>query len=258
MQTLNGRTCVFSGATAGDGVAAVKALCAAGMNVAMTTHMAERAKKLADEINAMGLPGTCTAVGAGPDGPAEEQPATYDAIVQKYGSVDVIIANTGTTGRDVSMEEVSSEELLHTVGHLLTGAFGMLKAALPALKQSRAPRVIFMTTVEGVAGGIHESFENAVAKGAVHALALNAAARLASYGITVNCIAKGAIPRIEGVNPGDVDPSVMLPHIPMGRLGTPEDLAQVICFLASEESSYVTGQTIGVSGGLGLNLSRNV
>ena len=252
MQTLKGRTCVFAGATAGDGVTAVKALCAGGMNVVMATHMASRAQALVDEIAAMGLPGKCTAIGATPDSPAEESPATYEALAKEYGSVDVIISNTGTTGRAVPMEEVTQEELLHATGHLLGGAFGMLKAALPVLKRSQAPRVIFMTTVEGVFGGVHESFENAVAKGAVRSLALNAAARLAGQGITVNCIAKGAIPRVEGVNPGDADPQKLLPRIPMGRLGTPEDLAQLICFLASEESAYVTGQTIGVSGGLEL------
>ncbi len=252
MQTLTGRTCMFAGATAGDGVAAVKALCAGGMNVVMATHMAARAKALVDEIAALGLPGRCSAISATPDGPAEECPATYEALAREYGSVDVIIANTGSTGRNVPMEEVTREDLLNATGHLLGGAFGMLRAALPVLKRSQAPRVIFMTTVEGVYGGVHESFENAVAKGAVRALALNAAARLAGQGITVNCIAKGAIPRVEGVEPGSVDPRDLLPRIPMGRLGTPEDLAQLICFLASEESAYLTGQIIGVSGGLEL------
>lgn len=252
MQTLGGRTCVFAGATAGDGVDAVKLLCAGGMNVVMMTHMAERAAKLVDEINSMHLPGRCTAIGALEHGPAEEDPSTYERIVREFGSVDVLISNTGSTGSDVGMEDVETNRLLHSVDHLLGGAFGMLKAALPYLKQSKAPRVIFMTTPEGLAGGVHESFENAVAKGAVHAMALNAAARLASCGITVNCISKGPIPRIEGTRSGEVDPADMLGRIPMGRLGTPGDLGHLICFLASEESSYITGQTIELSGGLSL------
>lgn len=249
MQTIKGRTCVFAGATAGDGVAAVKALCAGGMNVVMMTHMAARAQTLADEINGMGFPGKCAAVAATEHGPAEEDPATYGQLLREYGSVDVIIANTGSTGRDIPMEELSSEMLINHVEHLLCGAFNMLKASLPALRKSRAARVILMTSVEGVRGGVHESFENAVAKGAVHSFALNAAARLAKEGITVNCIAKGAIPRVEGTELGDVDPAELLPSIPVGRLGTPEDLAELICFLASEESAYVTGQTIGLDGG---------
>jgi 3-oxoacyl-[acyl-carrier protein] reductase len=250
MQTLQGRTCVFAGATAGDGVAAVKALCAGGMNVVMTTHMAARAAALVEEINAMGLPGKCVAIGAGPNGPAEADPATFAALEEQYGSVDVIISNTGAFGHDIPMEALDSKQLMKNVEHLVCGAFDMMKAALPQLRRSKAPRVIFMTTVEGVNGGVHESFENAVAKGAVHSLTLNAAARLAKEGITVNCISKGAIPRIEGCPPGNADPAALLPYIPMGRLGTPEDLAQLICYLASEESAYLTGQTIGLDGGL--------
>lgn len=250
MQTLEGRTCVFAGATAGDGVDAVKQLCAGGMNVIMMTHMVERAARLVDEINGMGLPGRCMAIGALETGPAEEDRSTYEKIAKEFGSVDVLISNTGSTGPDTAIEEVRPSALLHSVEHLLGGAFGMLSAALPYLKQSKAPRVIFMTTPEGAEGGVHESFENAVAKGAVRSLALNAAARLAPCGITVNCISKGPIPRIEGIRSGEVDPAKMLGRIPMGRLGTAEDLGHLICFLASEESSYITGQTIELSGGL--------
>lgn len=249
MQTLKGRTCVFSGATAGDGVAAVKALCAGGMNVVMTTHNAERARALVEEVNASGYPGICSAAGASANGPAEEDTATYEEIIRKYGSVDVIISNTGATGSSLTMEELSSDQLMHHVEHLVTGPFNMLKTALPFLRKSKAPRVILMTSVEGVRGGVHESFANAVAKGAVNALALNAAARLAKEHITVNCIAKGAIPRVEGIAPGDADPADFLSVLPMGRLGTAEDLAELICYLASEESAYVTGQTIGLDGG---------
>lgn len=254
MQTLQGRTCVFAGATAGDGVAAVKALCAGGMNVILMTHMASRAQALVDEICALNLPGKCVAVSATPNGPAEEDPATYANLEQTFGSVDVIISNTGTTGRATAMEALDSKELMENVTHLLSSAFNMLQAALPFLRRSKAARVIFMTSVEGVRGGVHESFENAVAKGAVHALALNAAARLAQEKITVNCIAKGAIPRIEGLQPGDADPADFLPVLPMGRLGTPEDLAELICFLASEESAYITGQTISLDGGYSLRM----
>ena len=164
----------------------------------------------------------------------------------------VVISNTGATGSARPLEEVTGETLIKNVDHLVTGAFNMMKTALPYLRMSKAPRVILMTTVEGVNGGVHESFENAVAKGAVRSLAVNAAARLAHEGITVNCIAKGGIPRIEGIRPGDADPADLLPSIPMGRLGTARDLGELIAFLASEESGYITGQTIAVSGGLEL------
>ncbi|MBQ9663578.1 MAG: SDR family oxidoreductase [Oscillospiraceae bacterium] len=252
MQTLSGRTCVFAGATAGDGIACVHALCAGGMNVVVTTHNAERAKALVEEIRAAALPGICEAYFGGDDGPAEERTETYEEIERRFGSVDVIISNTGATGSALSMEELTRDQLVHNMDHLVGGAFAMMKAALPCLRRSRAPRIILMTSVEGSRGGIHESFENAVAKGAVRALTLNAAARLAEESITVNAVAKGAIPRIEGIRPGDADPADFLPQIPMHRLGSSEDLAGTICFLASEESAYLTGQIIALDGGYSL------
>ncbi len=250
MQTLSGRTCVFGGATGGDGVAAVKALCAGGMNVVMRTHNREAAERLCEEIKEKAFPGQCVYLCGGMEGKTGTE--VYEDIAERFGSVDVIISNIGGAGKDIPMEEVTEEELLQGIGQLAGGAFGMLKDALPVLRRSRAPRAIFMSTVEGIHGGVHESFVQSVAKGAVYSLTLNAAARLAPEGITVNCISKGPIPRIEGLHEGDVDVRQMLSAVPMGRLGTPEDLAEAICFLASEESSFVTGQALAVSGGMEL------
>ena len=182
----------------------------------------------------------------------EESARVYEDLEKKYGSVDVIISNTGDTGSDKAMEELESEELLEETSHLLGGAFRMMKAALPYIRKSKAPRIIFMSSVEGIHGGCCGSFSNAIAKGAVNSLAVNVATRLAKEKICVNCIAKGAIPRVEGISVGRADPEAFLPYIPMGRLGTADDLAQLICFLASEEASYITGQTICLDGGLGI------
>lgn len=252
MQTLKGRTCIFAGATAGDGIATVKALCSQGMNVVLMTHNAARAQAIIDDIKSENCPGDCI-VSAAPQGQAAEHcQETYDMLEEKYGSVDVIICNTGNNGQLIDIENVTPEMLEHSLNQLVVGNFKTLSAALPYLKKSAAPRVIFMTTVEGCKGGTHESFVNAVAKGGVRALTLNAAARLAAYGITVNCVAKGAIPRVEPQLPDAPVPEKMLPFIPLKRLGTMDDLAQTICFLASEESSYITGQIIELSGGLNL------
>lgn len=253
MQTLYGRTAVMAGATAGDGRETVKTLCAAGMNVVMMTHNRTAAEELTAEVKAAGAPGAC-AYYAGGRGqlPPEHDPAVYEDIQSRFGSVDVIIANTGADGHRDSIETLDPEELEKSLSHLAGGAFRMLQTALPFLKQSKAPRVILMSSAEGIHGGTRESLANAVAKGAVASLALNAAARLAPLGIPVNCIAKGAIPRAEGVRPGDPDPAERLTSIPMGRLGSQKDLAEAAAFLASEESEYLTGQILELSGGLNL------
>ena len=252
MQTLKGRTCVFAGATAGDGTASVKALCAGGMNVVMATHNIKGAEALISAVKLAGLPGKCSALSAEGKIPPEQQSETYRKVAEEFGSVDVIICNTGDNGRICSIDDLSGEDLLKDVDHLVGTSYKMLRAALPALRQSKAPRVIFMSSVEGCRGGKLEGLANAIGKGAVRALTLNAAARLAPEGITVNCVSKGAITRMEPQKEGAPDPEAMLPFIPLARLGTPEDLAESICFLASEESAYITGQILELNGGMNL------
>lgn len=252
MQTLAGRTCLIAGGTGGDGTETVKALCKAGMNVVMMTHQAAQAQTLLDEIDRENVPGSCMAV-EGKNGPAENDAEIMKELEAKYGSIDVIICNIGADGKRDDIETLDVKHLVRSMEQLAGGSFSMMQAALPFLKKSRAPRVIFMTTVEGCLGGTHESFANAVAKGAVQALMVNSAARLAAYGITVNGIAKGAIPRTIGhMDPESPKPEELLGQIPLGRIGSPMDLAEAVCFLASEESCFITGQTLYVAGGLQL------
>ena len=251
MQTLKGRTCVMAGAAQGDGRETVKALCAGGMNVAIVTHQPPMAESLIEEIRTAGSPGVCTVLeGVQGDNSPEFLPEVYEKLEQRFGSVDVIVCNTGDSGRLLPLDQIDTPTLMGDVEYLLGGSFAMFRAALPCLRRSRAARVIFTTTVEGCLGGTRESFANTVGKAAVRGLTLNAAARLAPEGITVNAIAKGPIPRLEGIRPGFADPSDLLPFIPMGRLGTPQDLAAAVCFFASEESGFVTGQILAVDGGM--------
>lgn len=255
MQTLSGRTCVFAGAAGGDGTSAVKALCAGGMNVVIMTHSPEAARKLVEEIEKTGCAGECMAYESKPgQGPAELEESVYREIADRYGSVDVIICNTGSAGLADDIATLTGDALKRSFDHLVVGSYEMMRTALPFLKNSRVPRVIFMTTVEGCRGSAWGSLSNAVAKGAVRSLTLNAAARLASEGITVNCISKGAIERAEPYRDGTPDIRKRLASIPLGRTGTPEDLAQAICFLASEESGYITGQVLELNGGLNLGI----
>ena len=132
MQTLKGRTCVMAGATQGDGRETVKALCAGGMNVVIMTHQAHMAVSLIKEVEDAGCEGKCV-VNNGKEGcgPAELQPEVYKEIAGKFGSVDVVICNTGSNGKQFPLEEVDEELLMRDVKHLTAGSFGMLKAALP-------------------------------------------------------------------------------------------------------------------------------
>ena len=249
MQTLKNRTCIMAGAAGGDGIDSVKALCQGGMNVVMMTHNEEGAKRIAEQINACNYTGRCT-YKTGRTKPAEEDEEVLQEVIDEFGSIDVVICNTGGNGNTKGIDEVSKEELMSSIEHLTMSSYGMLKANLPYLRVSKAPRVIFMTSIEGIQGGCIESFSNAVAKGCVEALTINCASRLAKEGITVNAIAKAGITRVGTLHEGEADPRDFLPSIPLKRLGTPKDLAEAICFLASEESSFITGEILHVTGGL--------
>lgn len=244
---------MFAGAAGGDGIRSVNALCESGMNVVMMTRKAWLAESVINGIPKKSGIGVCTYFcGEKGEAPAEYSAGSYQAIAEKYGSVDVVVCNIGADGKTDNIETLKCETIEESFSHLVCGSFRMLQAALPWLKKSKAPRVIFMTTVEGCIGGTYESLANAVAKGAVKSLALNCAARLAKDGITVNCISKGAIFRKEEYASDVPDLKARLDAIPLKRIGTEDDLAAAICFLASEESSYITGQVIELSGGLNL------
>ena len=235
----------------GDGRDTVKALCAGGMNVVMMTHNPGPALELQKEVIDAGLPGKCVFYAEDFSVPREEREAgRLEQIMKDFGSIDVIISNTGDLGPDKEIEEITEEDLKNALSNLVLGSFHMVQTSVPYLKKSTSPRIILMTSVGACSGSTKESLVNCIAKGAVRSMALNLAERLAPYGITVNAVAKGPIPRIEGSREGSVKPETMLPDVPMGRLGTPVDLANVISFFASEESSYVTGQVLAVSGGM--------
>ncbi|MGI6072337.1 MAG: SDR family NAD(P)-dependent oxidoreductase [Lachnospiraceae bacterium] len=259
MLTLSGRTCVFAGASGGDGVAGVRALLSQGMNVVMMTHMMKQAAKLKEELDKEGYPGK-VAIYCDPKtyDPPKTEEEVYEAIYNEFGSIDVIISNIGGPGHEDSIDSLSKEELLRNVNHLVGGGYEMLKYSLPYLRKSSNPRVIFMTSFEAVKGGTLDSLSNSIAKGAVYSMMKNVAARLMKEGITVNCIVKGAIERRPDKGPGmpgmpkPKDPAEMLPFIPAGRLAKDTDLAQAICYLASEEAAYVTGTALDISGGLSL------
>ncbi len=252
MLTLENRVCAIAGASGGDGVAIAEELCKAGMTVVMVSHQPTQAMNLMERLNSCDYPGKCDVF---TEGTYKDDTELYQKIYEKYGAIDVIISNIGDNGLVETIDDVDSEGLLRTINHLVIGAYDMLKNCLPYLRLSKAARVIFMTTIEGEDGGTREGFSQAVAKGAVLSLTKNCAAQLAKDKITVNCIEKGASERINGERfdregREKLDVSKWLDDIPMGRLGNTNDLAAAVCYLASEEASYVTGSVIKVTGGL--------
>ena len=169
-------------------------------------------------------------------------------IIAESGRIDVLVNNAAITrdGLIVRMKASDWDDVLNTN---LKGAFNCIKAVTKPMLKQRAGRIINVSSVVGVSGNPGQA--NYVAsKAGVIGLAKAVAQELASRGITVNAVAPGYIETDMTADLPDKAKDAMVSVIPLGRAGTPEDVAGVVAFLASEKAAYITGQTIHVSGGM--------
>lgn len=244
MYTLKGRTAVIAGATGHVGSGAVRMLTEAGMNVVMVTHNMADAERLIGEVEQN--PGVCIALSnENGDG------AVYGEVYRRFGSVDVIIPNQGAAARCQELGGITEEELDEKLHHQITGSFTMVQKALPYLEKSRAGRIILMAGVGAENGLQEEGLLDCAAKGGVISMARYLAQALAEKGITVNCIARGGVENDHPVECGDeLDSGKLVSRIPLHRNGTPKEFGAAVCYLASEEAGFMTGQVIRLNGGM--------
>lgn len=171
-------------------------------------------------------------------------------IYNHFGSIDVVVNGSG--GHDRHNMEETDKKIWHHSMEVVEGAFFNTKLALPYLLKSAAPRVINLTTCDGKNGGWYPNPSFAAARGGIVSLTYEMAKELGSMGITVNCVQIGHIEQDvpEEDILSDKEREKLLSQTPLGRLGIPEDVAGAVNFLASEESSFITGAVIDVNGGL--------
>ena len=245
MLTLTGRTAAITGATGYQGMGIVHALLDAGMNVAMMTHFAGRSEEIITALPEEQRSRCAYFVSEGSDADCLED------IYRRFGSIDVVIPNHGGPIQPHSVKDINPEEFQWKLNHQVMGAFNLVQAAIPYLEKSNAGRIIFMTTAGAQNGNLGEGLEDNVARGGTIAMTYSLARELAPKGITVNCIAKSGFKDVK-FRTDIVEDSPLLPHIPIGRCGVPEELGAAVQWLCSEEASFVTGAVINVSGGLQL------
>lgn len=170
-------------------------------------------------------------------------------IYDEFGSIDVVVNGSG--GHDRHDFAETDKKVWHHSMEIVEGMFFNTKLALPYLKKSSCPRVINITTDAGIAGNWYDNPSFTASRGGMIELTYAMAKELGPLGITVNTVLTG---HIEGDVPEeDILPEDMkqkyLSITPLGRLGTPEDVAGIVNFFASEESSFITGQVVAVNGG---------
>lgn len=243
---LSGKTALVTGASRGIGRSIALALAEAGASVAVNYAGSEQAAAdTADLIRAKGVEAITVRANVGK---ADEAEQMVKQVTDTWGRIDILVNNAGIT-RDNLIMRMKEEEFDQVIETNLKGVYNCLKAATRPMMKQRSGRIINISSVVGVLGNAGQA-NYVAAKAGVIGLTKSAARELASRQITVNCVAPGFI---------DTDMTQVLPDelrekllgdIPLARLGRPEEVAEVVLFLASDASSYMTGQTLHVDGGM--------
>ena len=244
MIDLSGRIALVTGASRGIGKAIAAKLAAQGAHV-IAAARGENAKSVADEIVAAGgkaepvalditEPGACEAVVAGALG--------------RHGRIDILVNNAGIT-KDQLLLRMKRDDWDSVLATNLTANFVLTQAVLKPMLKQRGGRIVSISSVVGQAGNAGQA-NYAASKAGIIGFSKAVALEVASRGITVNVVAPGLI---------DTDMTRAITNsaheewasrIPLKRLGSPEDIAAAVCFLASDEASYITGQVLAVNGGM--------
>ena len=166
------------------------------------------------------------------------------------GKLDILVNNAGLT-RDTLALRMDDAKWQEVIDVNLTAPFRLARAALKGMMKNRSGRIIGITSIVGVTGNPGQT-NYAASKAGMIGWSKSLAAEVASRGITVNCVAPGFIDTAMTHGLSDEQKEKLLKNVPSGRLGTPEDIAASCVYLASDEASYVTGQTLHINGGMAM------
>ena len=244
MMDLSERVALVTGASRGIGRAIAQALAKQGATVVAAARGAN-ARAVAEEIVAAGGRAEFATADVAAPGSAEE---AVGGVIGRHGRIDILVNNAGIT-RDQLMLRLKREDWDAVIATNLTAAFALTQAAIKHMIRQRSGRIISISSVVGQAGNAGQA-NYAASKAGLIGFSKAVALEVASRGITVNVVAPGLI---------ETDMTKAMTgqaregwenRIPLKRLGTPEDVAAAVCFLASQEASYITGQVLAVNGGM--------
>ena len=236
------RRVLISGGDRGIGAAAARAFAAAGYQVAVLYHQNAAAAAALEQQ----LPG-CIAIQCDVASRASCELA-FRAVEQAMGRVDVLVCNAGIAQQKL-FTDITPEEWQRMLDVNLTGAFHLCQLALPGMIRRKQGRILTVSSMWGQTGGSCEVHYSA-AKAGLIGLTKALAKEEGPSGITVNCVAPGVIETDMMAAFTAEDKAALAEETPVGRLGTPEEVAKLLVFLAGEDAGYITGQVFGVNGGL--------
>jgi len=240
---LTGQIALVTGASRGIGQAIADALMQAGAKVIGTATTVEGAAAIDARLKGNGGRGVALNV---TDSKACED--IIDWIVKDFGGIQILVNNAGIT-RDQLAMRMKSEEWTDVIDTNLSAVFRLSQAVLRPMMKARSGRIINITSIVGHMGNPGQA-NYAAAKAGVSGMTRALAREIGSRNITVNCVAPGFIDTDMTRALSEEQQNALKANIPLARLGTPEDVAQAVAFLASPAAAYITGNTLHVNGGL--------
>ena len=240
------KVALVTGAGRGIGLAVAQTLVREGARVAVCDYnpaILEAAMAAMEGLPGQALP-FCMDVSR-----RDQIDAVVEELLLRFGSIDILVNNAGIY-EEVPAEEISEAQWDRLLSINLKGAFFCCQAVIPAMKRQKSGRIINMGSMAGEVGGQLAGAHYSVSKAGLLCLAKQLARELGAFGITANAVAPGRIdtPLIHAL--GEEGNEAFRLRTPLGRLGTAQDVANAVLFLASDEASFVTGEVLDVNGGL--------
>lgn len=247
---FQGKVVLITGAARGVGMAITKGFAQEGATVIINDIDLQEGEKVAKQINQKGF--KAFVVKADVSKSAEVE-AMIDKVINSYGGIDILINNAAVFARSVPIVELEEEEWDRVMSINLKSVFNCCKAVIRNMTKRRSGKIINITSFTGKTGRVvYTTFGNptkahyCASKAGIISLTKSLAFELAPYNINVNAVAPGSI-ATESTD--EEKKKMIIPLVPLGRIGTPEDVASAVLFLASPEASFITGEILDVNGG---------
>jgi 3-oxoacyl-[acyl-carrier protein] reductase len=243
MKTLDGKVALVTGSSRGIGAAIARELAHRGARVVVHGRDAEALERVRSEIGAFAVTGDVTR--------AADLAAMRGAIEAELGPVEILVANAGGNPTPpVPVDELAEDVWRATIDQNLTATFLTVKCFLPAMKQRGGGSIIAISSAAARRAHPGSPIAYAAAKAGIELFMQDVAAQMGRYGIRASCVAPETIltERNQTRIPEAVKAQLVAQH-PLARLGTPEDVAQAVAFLASDQASWITGVVLDVAGG---------
>lgn len=244
---LTGRAALITGGGQGIGRAIALKMAEHGADIAVADVDDEAAGRVADEVNALGRNSLTIHM----DVTSKEQiEQGVRKTIEELGKIDILVNNAGII-RDALLMRMKDEDFERVVNTNLKGTYYCTKAVVPGMMRARWGRIISVSSIVGLRGNAGQ-VNYAASKAGINALTWSLAKELATRNITVNAIAPGYVATATTEVLADRVKDTVMQAIPMGRFGTPDEIAGIAVFLASDDAAYITGDVVRVDGGLAI------